>query len=299
MEIIIIKQRSATIIGCSALLFWSVSAVMASNLRNIPSLEVVGITFGVCFLVVGAKLTLKKQWSQIKQPLFLWIGGFLGIYLSDLTFIAAFKYAPPAQADLINFLWPMLLILFSSFLPSEKFSLKYFAAAIIAFYGVYFLISHDLDNSPFSIHYLKGYLLAFITAVLWSGYSLLSRHYNKAPVEMIGMYCGIGSAISLLLFLPSHEFVVPTLNQNLIMLFMGAASTACAFLFWDFGAKNGNIKTLGLLSYFTPILSYIMLIIFGIVAWQWYILIAFALVSCAAIVGSLPYPLFKKSAAVT
>ena len=121
----------ATVIGYSGLVLWSLSPLMVAQLNNIPTFEILTIALSISFFVIAVKLTVQKQWQRIKQPLLIWLVGVIGIYGNDLTYIAAFKYAPPAHVDLINYLWPIFVILGSGLLPSEKFTYRHLLAGLL------------------------------------------------------------------------------------------------------------------------------------------------------------------------
>lgn len=279
------KALQATIIGCISLIFWSFSATMAAFLQEIPAFEIITITFGLCFIISATKLTLTKQWHRVHHPLYIWLIGTIAIFGADITFVSAFKYAPAAQVDLINFLWPIFLILFVALLPNESISKKHIIATIIAFDGIYLLFSGD-NSSYFSSQYLLGYGLALSSALLWSGYSVFSRYHLQVSVDMMGMYCGIGALISLVVSWYFKSFALPSISQSTLMIFMGSSSTYLAFTFWDYGVKHGYIKILALLSYFTPLMSYFMLVLSGMIDWQMRVFFAFVTVTFAAIIGS-------------
>ncbi len=64
---------------------------------------------------MAIRLTLLKRWHLLKQPLMIWIIGIIGICGSDIAYITAVKYAPPAHVDFIDYLWPFLVILITGF----------------------------------------------------------------------------------------------------------------------------------------------------------------------------------------
>ncbi len=259
-----ISNRWATFIGALALLMWSLSATFVTSINNIPTFEVIAIAFSISFLITAIILTVKHQWYKILgQPLILWIVGLLGVYGNDVTFIAAFKYAPALHADLINYLWPIFVILFSSLLPSEKFSGYHFVACLFGFAGVYCIITNKSGLGGFNKNYILGYAFAFADAMIWAAYTVVARHYKKTPIEMIGMYCGIGAVCSIFTHFYYESTVIPTVNQLGVIILMGLTTQGLAYFFWDIGVKRGNFRLLSVLSYTCPVLSVIFLIASG------------------------------------
>lgn len=279
--------RPYTYLGYGSLFIWSFGAVFTAHLNSIPTFEILSVVFTVSFLVMATKLSLCKQWHYIKQTWQIWLIGFIGIYGNDFLFVAAFKYAPPIQVDLINYLWPILVILFSALLPNESLKWKYLVAAGLGFYGVYLLIMHNGPTSSINANYSLGYCLAFAEACVWCIYTLLCRFYNNIPTEMVGMYCGIGALFSI----PTHFILEPTIipshSQIGILLLMGLTTQGLAYLLWDIGVKRGNYKILTILSYGNPILSVILLLLCGLATLNIWVVLSCLLVSGGCLVANM------------
>ncbi|PHQ78151.1 MAG: hypothetical protein COB66_09475 [Coxiella sp. (in: Bacteria)] len=255
--------KQGTALGYIALLFWACSALFASSVTRIPTFEVLSVAFSISFGATVLVLTLRKQWHQIKQPLILWIIGMIGVYGNDALFIAAFKYAPAAQVDLINYLWPIFVILLAGLLPQEKISPKHLAGALLGLCGTALVILHQTGPHSVYAHYVYGYMLALCDAVVWSIYTITARYYKNVPSTMIGMYCGCGLVLSLIAHFTFEPTIKPHLNELLIMITFGLTSQGSAYFLWDYGVKNGNFKLLSVLSYLNPIISIALLIACG------------------------------------
>lgn len=281
-----IKQYP-TLIGYSALIFWALAAPFVVKIKSLPIFEIMSVVFSVSFILSATKLTLCRRWSKLKQPWFLWLIGFLGIYGNNLLYIVAFKNAPAAHADLINYLWPIIVILFTGFLPNEKLSARHLFAASFGFTGIYILISQG--EQGFDKQYLFGYIIAFLDALVWSTYTLMARHYGKTPVEIIGIYCGIGALCSILLHFRLEVLVYPHWEQWLILIMMGMTTQCLAYFFWDYGIKRGDFKLLTILSYGNPVLSIVFLIICGMASPSIELLVACMLVTTGGVIGVVPW----------
>lgn len=186
--------------------------------------------------------------------------GFIG---NDALFITAFKHAPAAQADLINYLWPIFIVVFSSVLPSEKFSIKYIIAAIFGFMGTFIVTTNGGSLKNFHSEYWLGYLFAFLEAVVWSIYTIVSRHYKNTPSAMIGMYCGCSLIVSLVTHFSFEPTIIPNTSELIVMILLGLTAQGSAYYLWDHGIKKGNFRLLSILSYANPIISISLLIVMG------------------------------------
>ncbi len=277
----------ATVIGYGGLVLWSLSPLMVAQLNNIPTFEILTIALSISFFVIAIKLTIQKQWGRIRQPFLIWLVGVIGIYGNDLTYIAAFKYAPPAHVDLINYLWPIFVILGSGLLPSEKFTYRHLLAGLLGLTGFYILLSSGTTIADFQWGYLKGYLLALLDALIWAVYTLIARHYGKTPMEMIGMYCGIGALLSAITHFQFEPTVIPSFKQGLIIIIIGLSTSGTAYFLWDYGIKYGNFKLLNCLSYGNPIISILLLAAFHEADLDNDLILACFFVVAGAIVGAV------------
>lgn len=281
------QPRGATAVGYSGLLMWSCYALLVSAMKGVPTFEMLTIIFLCGFIAIASRLTIRGEWYKIKQPVIVWVVGVVGILGNDFTTIAAFKAAPPVQVELINYLWPMMVVLFASFLPGERFTTKHFLSAFIGLYGAYILMTHDHGLAGFHWNYLTGYILAFAGGVIWALYCLISRFYSKTPLDMLGMYFGIGAVVSFMCHWRYEVTVMPSMGQFVVLAIMALTTSGLAYFCWDFGCKNGNVKLLSILTYGNPILSAILLIIFTTAHYSNYLAIAAALVVLASVVSSV------------
>jgi drug/metabolite transporter (DMT)-like permease len=283
-------MKVPTSIGCGALLVWSLYALVVSELvHNLPVCETLFFMFTTSFVAMSIRLTIKKQWDILfRQPLFIWIIGVIGICGSDFAYITAAKYAPPAHVDFIDYLWPFLVILFSGFLPKERFTLQHLIAGALGLFGVLLLLTGGKSFIGFTGDYLCGYLFALIGAFMWSAYTIISRYYQETPIEMVGMYCGIGAVVTLALHLKFEVWITPSFYEGALVVLLGLTS-GIAYLLWAYGTQKGNIKLLGVLAYFTPVFSMGLLVLFGKEPISIALAFACMLVVSGVVVGSLDW----------
>lgn len=256
------KGKRATLLGFAAILLWGMLALLTSLSGNIPPFQLTAMTFFIAFLV-GAASFLKsgRDFSIFKQPPAVWLNGIFGLFGYHAIYFMAMKNAPSIEASLIAYLWPILIVLFSSFLPGERLRWFHLAGAILGFAGVAAL----LLRGGFAIkqEYMIGYGLALLCAVIWSLYSVVSRKLSGAPTMLIGAFCGITALLSFICHLLFEKTVAVTGIQWIPVLLLGLGPVGLAFFAWDHGMKKGNIKLLGTLSYVAPLLSSILLVLFG------------------------------------
>lgn len=274
--------------GLGALFMWTVEPLLISEINNLPIFEVLSIIFFSSFMLTAIRLTLRKRWSLVlKQPAFIWLGGILGICLSDFAYVYGAQYAPIAHVDLIDYLWPCLVVMFTSMLPKERFTYQHMMGAFLGLLGIYVLVHHEVNLNGFNLHYFIGYGLALFGAILWGGYSAFSRHYSHVPTEMIGMYCGAGALLCVILHLQCETFVTPTWTEGGLAIATGLSGAGIAYQLWDYGVKFGNVYLLSTITYVARIAAMTLLVMFGKEPLTLSLVIACFLASLGVFISSL------------
>jgi len=273
--------------GAIALFFWSTVALLIVMLGNIPLFEIQCVTFLTCFCIAIIKLMRTKNWQAVfKVPLFLWVISILCIYGHNSLFILSLKHAPPEKADLINYLWPIMVILGSSFLPTERLRWPHILGAFIAFSGVFLLLTDGHGLIALELEYWLGYLFALLGAICWTTFTLVSRSHPNTPKEMVGLYCGFGAIFAIFAHTNFETFIMPDLSQAMILLLMGVTSQGLAYFLWDYGVKQGHYQTLCVASYANPIVSIALLVVFGYAQMSIYLFTAALMVTIGALIAS-------------
>lgn len=290
------KGKKATWIGFLAILLWGMLALMTTLAGAIPPFQITAITFFIAFVVgAAAFVKSKRDFSIFRQPLSVWINGIFGLFGYHAIYFMALQNAPSIEASLINYLWPILIVLFSSFLPGERLRWFHAAGVVLGFAGVVMLLIKD----GFAIRgeYALGYGLALLCAAIWAAYSVISRKLCAAPTMLIGAYCGITAVLSLICHLLFEKTAPITGEQWVYLIAMGLGPVGLAFFVWDHGVKKGNIKLLGTLSYIAPLLSSVLLLAFGKAEFSMGLLAACALIMAGSLLSALDR--FRKAKKMT
>ena len=139
---------------------------------------------------------------------------------------------------------------------------QHIAGAVMALVGCWLLIGRN--SSGFSAQNLDGYLVAFACALIWSSYSVLSRLVKSVPTDAVGWFCGVTAVLAWMCHLMWEQTVWPDgASQWVGVVGLGLGPVGIAFFTWDYGVKHGNIQLLGTLAYSAPLISVILLIVFG------------------------------------
>ncbi len=286
-------MQRGNIFGIFAILLWSTLGSLGVLASKIPPFQLTSMAFFVAFII--GLLLWKKEGKGVrihfKYSPKVWIVGVCGLFGYHYFYFLAIQNAPAIEANLINYLWPLFIVLFSSFLPNEKLRWFHIVGVLFGLIGVVFLVSQG-GSFNFKAEYTNGYIYAFIAALTWGAYSVISRFFAHVPTSAVGAFCAVTAVLSLICHLIFETTIFPSVQELGIIILIGLGPVGGAFFVWDYGVKNGDIQLLGSMSYFTPLLSTFLLIALGLSAPSSTIWIACSLIVVGSIISSLP--LFKK-----
>ncbi len=188
--------------------------------------------------------------------------GTLGLFGYHAFYFTALRLAPPAEAGLIAYLWPLLIVLFSGLLPGERLRRGHVIGAVIAFAGAGLILTGGIVDGGSGA--LAGYGFAVLCALTWSGYSVLSRRLGSTPTASVAVFCLATAALSTGAHLVFETTAWPETGGGWAAIVgLGLGPVGLAFYTWDVGVKRGDIQLLGTASYAAPLLSTVILIVAG------------------------------------
>lgn len=261
----ILNQQRPTLIGFTAILMWATLALLTTFSGAVPPFQLTAMAFTIAFLIgIASWMRDGSHWlHHLQLPKAVWALGITGLFGYHFFYFLALKNAPVVEASLIAYLWPLLIVLFSALLPGERLRWFHVGGAIAGFLGAALLITKGQSLS-FDARYTVGYLAAFICALIWSSYSVLSRRFGAIPTDAVGGFCGATAILAWICHILFETTVLPSGWEWVAILCLGLGPVGLAFFTWDYGVKHGNIKVLGALSYIAPLLSTMLLTATGL-----------------------------------
>lgn len=257
------NPRTATLIGLSAILMWSLLAVLTVATGNIPAFQLAAMTFGIGAAVAFASFVWRPAaFGALKQPWAAWAVGVGGLFGYHALYFLALRFAPPAEAGLLNYLWPLLIVLFSALLPGERLAPHHVIGAVLGLAGTVMLFAGNAGG--FAPGQIPGLAAAFVAAFVWASYSVMSRRLKSVSTDAVAGFCLATALLAGIVHKMVETPVWPeTTMQWLAILALGVGPVGAAFFTWDIGMKRGDIRVLGAASYATPLLSTAFLILAG------------------------------------
>lgn len=258
------NRNRATGIGITAILMWALLALFTVGSAPVPPFLLSALCFGIggglalVWLLLGPGLRVLKD-----VPLSAYVFGTAGLFGYHFLYFSALRMAPAAEAGLIAYLWPLLIVLFSGLLPGERLHRFHLVGAVLAFAGAALIVLRG--GISFASDALPGYGLAFLCALTWSVYSVGSRRFGRVPTEAVTVYCLASALLSSLAhgFLEDTHWPVGLAGWSAVIA-LGLGPVGLAFFSWDIGMKKGDIQLLGVASYAAPLLSTLVLVLAGI-----------------------------------
>jgi len=276
-------DRSATYYALGAIASWALLAALGVALRSVPPFLLTGIA-----LVLGSMPT----WPLVARRPVLWkipgrtlALGVAGLFGFHFLLFLALRTAPPVQANLVNYLWPLFIVVLSPvLLPGMTLRPLHVLAALLGFAGAAVAIlggGQGIEGT-----WSWGYLLALASALIWACYSLLTRRVPPFPTAAVGLFGLVSGLLSLLCHAVLEPATVLGADEWLLLAIAGLGPLGTAFLLWDKALKLGDPRQIGILSYLTPLSSTAVLMITGAGPFSWSIALAAAMIIGAAIIGA-------------
>jgi drug/metabolite transporter (DMT)-like permease len=273
-------KTRATAIGFSAILMWSLLALFTIGSDPVPPLLLNAICFGIGGLI-GLVWTARQGFSVLRGVGWkVYAFGTIALFGYHFLYFTAFRLSPTAETGLIAYLWPLFIVLLSGLLPGERLRAPHVIGALIAFVGAALIVLGREDEGGGSA---LGLGLAFLCALTWAGYSVLSRRLGAVPTESVTVFCLATAVLSAVAHLTLETTVWPAgwLGWGAVLA-LGIGPVGAAFFTWDIGMKKGDIQLLGVASYAAPLLSTLALVAAGIARPTWTIAVAAVLIAGGA-----------------
>jgi drug/metabolite transporter (DMT)-like permease len=279
------SQLRATLIGFSAILMWSLLAVLTVLTGRVPPFQLLAMTFAVGGAFGLAWVAQQGALGALRQPLTVWALGVGGLFGYHALYFTALRLAPPAEAGLLNYFWPLLIVLFSGLLPGERLPLKSVVGALLGLAGTTVLFLGK--GLTLAVDDAAGYASAVCAAFVWAGYSVLSRRFANVPTATVSGFCVATAVLATLAHGLTETTVWPRdATQWLAILLLGIGPVGVAFYVWDIGVKRGDIRLLGVASYAAPILSTTFLVLAGFAAASTSLALAALLISGGGLIAA-------------
>lgn len=276
-------MKPATWAGCGAIALWAFLGLLSRAAAAIPPLQLTAICFAVASVVGLVTLAATARLRELRQTPIAWLHGVGGLFGFHALYFTALAWAPAAEANLINYTWPLLIVLLSAPLLGLRLTARHLVGAALGATGCALLLG---GHASLSMAALPGYLAAVASALTWATYSVLSRRMAAVPTGAVAGFCTGAAVLAALSHLVFEPTVWPDPAALLTAIVMGLGPVGGAFFLWDIGMKRGDPRLLGTLAYATPVASTLLLCAGGYAAFTMATLVAALLVASGGLVAA-------------
>ncbi len=277
-----------TLLALATIALWSTLASLGVALGHVPPLLLTGLS-----LLIGSLIALPLSGFRLarwKVPLSTLALGVYGLFSYHFFLFMALQHAPAVQANLVNYLWPLMMVVLAPvILPGLRLRPLHILAAALGFAGAAVVILGGAAGSSSSgtdTIWAWGYVPALGAAFVWATYSLMSKRVAPFPTAAIGGFALVSGLLALL----CHTLMEPavTLSQHdwLLIFLIGLGPLGGAFFLWDKALKLGDARHIGILSYLTPLLSTTLLMTVTGKTLSWPVVLAALMIVAAAWLGT-------------
>ncbi len=280
-------MMSPNLSGIIAIIMWCITPLLVIQCSNIPVFLMACASLAVGSLSIFCQsfvIDKNSITTLIPKNLKSYILTFYGLAGYTGLWYLAFKNAPAFDANTLNYLWPLMLVTFTMFLGKEPFLPIKILGVGLGFIGVLLLFSQTSNNSAEYENLLWGYMFAIAGAFVWASYSTATSSIKFHPNSM-AIFLLIPAIFFGVLHIIFETTYIPTITEVIFLVLLGL--TRVSFGFWDYAMKNGTISLISSLAYLIPVISTMLLIIFGYTPYNNIILLSAILVLAGCVIVNL------------
>tara|TARA_B110000459_G_C16576511_1_gene479022 strand:- start:200 stop:1108 length:909 start_codon:yes stop_codon:yes gene_type:complete len=281
-------MKNPVLLGFIAIFIWSYLAVIITMLSNIPPFEMLSFSLIIGGALTAIQLTMQKSWHLMRAPLPMWIVGATCLSGTNILYISAFQFAPPVHAEIINYIWPLFVVIGGTFFFREKLTRQHIIGIALCVVSLFLLhFDHFQNIGGVTLRNMYGYGFALAGAFVCATYNLVSKKHATVPSQIVGLYAGLGAILTLLGHFIFENNVVPSMFELMLLVIMGVSAHWISFQAWDKAVKNLEAWKISVIAYFTPALSVALLTISGFGVFSWPVVFSCICLFAGSILASM------------
>lgn len=281
----------ATLSGIFGLILFSTGTLLISLSGKIPPFQLCAMTCFSCALILSLYFKIKGQSikKELNAPISSYITIIIGIGVYQAMTNISFKNAPAFEINMLNYLWPIFLVVFSKYLHRQRIKANELVGMVCGFAGMILIFMPQ--NGTFGLFGFY-YILMLLGAIVWAGYSAIISRQDVSVALLIPctLFSGI---VHVIIHLSKEQTVVQMPFHEMAAVILLCCSCG-SYALWDYGMRKGDQILLGSLSYCLPLLSSVYFIIFGFMPASIEVALAGVLIIAGCIIVNVHKMNFKK-----
>lgn len=246
---------------------WSTAATVTKLLLNdgISNIQLLWVSSlcAACFLffinLFSGKLKLLSAY-KLKDFLFSALIGLPGTFLYYIFYYFGTSKMPASEAFIINYLWPIMSLVFAAIILKEKLTLRSIIAICISFLGIVFIMIGNIGESE--SNFLIGAISCILAAVSYGLFTALNKKYKYDKTISMMLNYFVTFIITTIINFVNKALFIPNMFEWFGCLWNGIFIMAIASTMWLLALQNGKTGKISNLAYITPFLSIIWVSIF-------------------------------------
>ncbi len=226
---------------------------------SVPTTEVLFLAgvFSVVFLlgrlIANGKVKEYRTFGAQNYKVVLGLG-FLGFFVYEFLYYFGIAQLTASTACILNYLWPVMLVLFSCLILKEPFTTRKVIAMAASFLGVVVLSAGG--NDQYGAHPVLGIVGCIIAAVSYGLFSILNKREDLDQDLCMPIFWGVTMVSGLIAGFVEGGWTMPDLKTWLILAWLGVMANAVGYLIWAIALNDSkNSARIANFAFLVPVLS--------------------------------------------
>lgn len=259
-----IKNNPYVLMGMLLVMWGSFSAVSKLTLHKLDSFQVQFFMFGLAIVIMTVLMCFNGKLTEFRK---LSIKDYIKLILYSLPsflyyffYILALKMIPAIEASMLNYLFPVMIVIFAIPINGEKLNTQKIISIILCFIGMSVVITNG-SLYGFKFSNITGDLLALGAAVCWGVFSNLGKRNDIDQFVSNYAYTFVSFVLSLICMAAFSRFVIPDVNVFSGILWNSVSNIVITYYLWFRVLKTTSSALAASLSFVTPFITLVFIML--------------------------------------
>ncbi len=253
-------EKKQIVYAVLTVFLWATMAPAVKLMQDsVPTTEVLFLAgvFSVVFLlgrlIANGKVKEYRTFGAQNYKVVLGLG-FLGFFVYEFLYYFGIAQLTASTACILNYLWPVMLVLFSCLILKEPFTTRKVLAMVASFLGVVVLSAGG--NDQYGAHPVLGIVGCIVAAVSYGLFSVLNKREDLDQDLCMPIYWGVTMVSGLIAGFVEGGWTMPDLKTWLILAWLGVMANAVGYLIWAIALNDSkNSARIANFAFLVPVLS--------------------------------------------
>lgn len=262
------NQSKAYSLALISIAFWSTMGTafkLTLNYLN-PGMLLLIATF-TAFIFLGTVLLIKGKLNILKkltkrQALNSALMGLFNPFLYYLVLFEAYNRIPAQEGVALNYIWPVILVIFSIIFLKQHITLLSVLAIIVSFAGTVVIAVHG-NFTEFRFSNTTGVLLAIGSAFFWASFWIINMKDPREAIVKMFVNFAFGAIYILSWNIYKQNIILPPMQGLAGAIYIGIFEMGLTFVLWLTALKlSTHTARVSNLVFISPFISLILVSFF-------------------------------------